>query len=230
MIKYLDIPKNSRLFFVSDIHGCFETLNKALESAAFVEGIDFLISAGDLIDRGPNSFDVALKFSYDNTGSFFTVIGNHDEFAIKNDVANWLYNGGSWALEFDSKDIEFMVSGLKNMPYAIETSYNGLTFGVVHAGMPKGVDSWYEFKNSIDKRFVESIWTRDAFSASTDYPELVTGIDYVIHGHTPVNDYQTKGNSIYIDTGCAYNGSLTLLEVTESGFVAHKTDNCEKQK
>ena len=43
----------------------------------------------------------------------------------------------------------------------------------------------------------------------------MNGIDYVIVGHTPVEDVTVLDNIVYIDTGAVYDGSLTILSVDE---------------
>jgi len=43
----------------------------------------------------------------------------------------------------------------------------------------------------------------------------VNGIDYVVVGHTPVEDVTVLENIVYIDTGAVYNNSLTILSVDE---------------
>ena len=48
------------------------------------------------------------------------------------------------------------------------------------------------------------------------------GIDYVVVGHTPVEDVTVLDNIVYIDTGAVYDGALTILSVNEVANYAGK--------
>lgn len=84
MIKYIETK--GRLLFTTDLHGEIGVLQKALHTLGFTEGVDTLVCAGDLIDRGSNSLGTLDFFVNDETGSYHTVVGNHDVFAIENNT------------------------------------------------------------------------------------------------------------------------------------------------
>ena len=51
---------------------------------------------------------------------------------------------------------------------------------------------------------------------------LMKGVDYVFHGHTPVDDPLIIGNRCYIDTGAVFkDGYLTIVEVKDD-LIFHK--------
>ena len=50
-----------RTIIIGDIHGCFKELVLLLEKVQFDQGRDLLISLGDMIDRGPRSFQVFVS-------------------------------------------------------------------------------------------------------------------------------------------------------------------------
>ena len=60
---------------IGDIHGCYEELQRLLDKAALAEG-DAIISAGDLVDRGPETPQV-LDF-FRQTAGCQAVMGNHE--------------------------------------------------------------------------------------------------------------------------------------------------------
>lgn len=65
-------------YVVGDIQGCYKGLRKLLKSAGFDVKTDKLWAVGDLIARGPQSFET-LKYLKDlGTPHFDTVLGNHD--------------------------------------------------------------------------------------------------------------------------------------------------------
>ena len=66
-----------RDFVAGDIHGCYRTLERALESVRFDSRRDRLFSVGDLINRGPASME-ALAWLTDGR-IHAAVRGNHEE-------------------------------------------------------------------------------------------------------------------------------------------------------
>lgn len=72
-------------FAVSDIHGCFYEMNKALDQAGFDKNNKNhkLIVIGDAFDRGPKNLELAdyLVEMY-NAGQLIYVLGNHDLFLM----------------------------------------------------------------------------------------------------------------------------------------------------
>ena len=65
-----------KYFFVSDIHGCYSKLVKALAIADFDMEKDTLVSVGDPFDRGSQSKEV-LDFIL-SCPNHIIIIGNHD--------------------------------------------------------------------------------------------------------------------------------------------------------
>jgi len=75
MIKYFPINQQGQDFFVGDIHGYFNLLERKLEAVNFDPQTDRLFAIGDLVDRGPDSARVSEFLS--QTGSIvFVVITN----------------------------------------------------------------------------------------------------------------------------------------------------------
>ena len=52
------------------------------------------------------------------------------------------------------------------------------------------------------------MWTRKRFYKKDE--SIINGIDYVIVGHTVVDESIQLGNTIYIDTGCVFSGERKL--------------------
>lgn len=70
-----------RFLITSDIHGCLDELLQMLDERDFDLTNDILVSAGDLVDRGPNSKGV-LDFCM-SLPNFYGVMGNHDDRCIR---------------------------------------------------------------------------------------------------------------------------------------------------
>ncbi len=74
--SYLSISeKYARTIIVGDIHGCIDEFMQLLSMLRFSED-DLLITVGDMVDRGPGSWDVA-RFFKENTNAY-SVLGNHE--------------------------------------------------------------------------------------------------------------------------------------------------------
>ena len=98
--KALDNGHN--VWVIGDIHGFNETLRTLVTNLALQRG-DYVVLLGDLIDRGPNSYDVVQYVK--TSPNIVTVKGNHEKMMIelfslprleRPDVklATWMYNGG----------------------------------------------------------------------------------------------------------------------------------------
>jgi len=76
MNQYLAIEREyHRTIVVGDIHGCFDEFQQLLEAIDFCAA-DLLIHVGDMIDRGPASWDVARFFR--ETPNAYSALGNHE--------------------------------------------------------------------------------------------------------------------------------------------------------
>ena len=228
--RTLSANPRGRDFFVSDLHGQHALLMKELAKVAFDEGRDRLISVGDLVDRGPDS---AACLDLVTRPWMFAVRGNHEQMmldflALDGDERGrygdyWCdYNGGAWFCELAARDREAaaalgrLAAGL---PLALTVETAQARIGVVHAGVPAGIDHWGDLARrcaepaSADDRS-DLVWNRDRVLRGLDAP--VAGIDVVVSGHTPVPEPLVLGNSLFIDTGAAYpGGRLTLLAADE---------------
>ena len=220
MIKKLKNNTVGKDFFVGDIHGCYEQLMEALEKIKFNPDVDRLISVGDLVDRGPDSVKCLnlLKETW-----FHAVSGNHEDMMIKSfrrewPTHNYIQNGGKWFfhLPYEEQEQLVLLADTK-MPLVIEVETNIGTIGVIHANAP---DDWQKYhrlnddEDFFDDALVEdTIWGRRRIYGNQS--GRVKGIDYVVVGHTPVEDVTVLENIVYIDTGAVYNNSLTILSVDE---------------
>ena len=220
MIKKLKNNTVGKDYFVGDIHGCYEQLMEALEKIKFNPDVDRLISVGDLVDRGPDSVKCLnlLKELW-----FHAVSGNHEDMMIKSfrrewPTHNYIQNGGKWFfhLPYEEQEQLVLLADTK-MPLVIEVETDIGTIGVIHANAP---DDWQKYhqlnddEDFFDDALVEdTIWGRRRIYGNQS--GRVKGIDYVVVGHTPVEDVTVLENIVYIDTGAVYNNSLTILSVDE---------------
>ena len=227
MIKKLKKNTTGTDYFVGDIHGCYEQLMEALEKITFNPDVDRLISVGDLVNRGPDSVKCLnlLKETW-----FHAVFGNHEDMMIKSfrhewSTYNYVQNGGKWFfhLPYEEQEQLVLLADAK-MTLIIEVETDIGIIGVIHANAPDDWQKYHRLNNDedfFDDNLVEdTIWGRRRIYGGQD--GRVNGIDYVIVGHTPVEDVTVLDNIVYIDTGAVYDGSLTILSVNEVANYASK--------
>jgi len=220
MIKKLKKNTVGKDYFVGDIHGCYDKLMDKLSDIKFDFHKDRLISVGDLVDRGPDSVKCLnlLKEPW-----FHAVSGNHEDMMVRTFRRQWssdnyMRNGGKWFfhLPYEQQEKLTLLADTK-MTLVIEVETDIGTIGVIHANAP---DDWQKYhqlnddEDFFDDALVEdTIWGRRRIYGSQS--GRVKGIDYVVVGHTPVEDVTVLDNIVYIDTGAVYNNSLTILSVDE---------------
>ena len=81
-IRKLDIPKDKRIIFVSDIHGDIDTFKKGLEDINY-KSEDYLFLIGDIIEKGDDGKNLeTLEYVINlkkNNPNFYPMAGNCDE-------------------------------------------------------------------------------------------------------------------------------------------------------
>ena len=248
------LPPNAsggRDFVFGDIHGCFSTVEHALEALAYDPDRDRLVSLGDLIDYGPRSAD-ALEWMKKRFA--LTVRGNHEDMMLdwcilgsrlSNEGGAWRRH---WAADWVTDEIEVDHGAawrpvLKNLPYAatVELS-DGCRVGLMHAFRPGWVHrvkdnepEWSDVCEAIADPYSWSahaaMWNRPDVRATTpDDPQLphgVAGVDYLLHGHDPGPEPAwTARRTLCIDTGVHWPepeyGHLTVAELRPTTPVLHR--------
>ncbi|MDR7123159.1 metallophosphoesterase [Rheinheimera soli] len=214
-----------RDFIVGDIHGHVELLFRLLSAVKFDYSNDRVFAVGDLIDRGPNSFD-ALQLTKEPW--FFSCLGNHELFMLESgqpefhDVQQWRRNGGDWFFSLcKSQQNELRRMITENMPVSISLQNRGNMFGIIHASIPSGMN-WKDLYGGVLSRdlLYESVWDRRYWLKDGEH--RAQGIHTLFCGHTPGESVRQIGNIINLDTGTATIkketgkkiGRLTLCEIS----------------
>lgn len=237
----LDTNLRGRDFVVGDIHGMFNALDKLLDDANFNRSCDRLVCVGDLIDRGMDSGRV---LDYLEQTWFYSILGNHEMMCIQSedDAAihdNWVNrNGGKWWLEVSPAKQKAIRNAFRKLPTVAEVNTNLGMVGVVHADVSART-SWNRFTSEIEKdshlrEF--AVWSRGHFERyqAIGDEEHIAGVEFIVVGHTPVEQPLNVGNIRYIDTGATYINHknlamLTMLQIQpEVRIFQHKTR--EKRK
>lgn len=135
--------------------------------------------------------------------------------------------GALWWLLIDEEHQVRILSILKTLPIAIEISTPPMTFGIIHAELPKSITSWQTLLRLLEKRDWRTIQSalegRSRLTSQNTTP--ISGIDYVFSGHTIVPAVRALGNSVFLDTGAVLSvrGShhLSILNVASTFSGTH---------
>jgi len=218
--RYYPANPIGRDFFVGDLHGKYALLREALHKIDFDFNNDRLFSVGDLIDRGDASFQ-SLLLAQENW--FIPVVGNHEQFLLDFEDNNinkkiaWYQNGGDW---WESLHPQQRAQAKKVIEEHFSLTLSVATLagkvGVVHAQYP--LAKWPLKSSAINRdTLYELLWSRD-YIRSGQVPSI-TGIDFIVSGHTPLSKPLLQGKQLFIDTGCGHvassrrsNPHLTICE------------------
>lgn len=202
------VQRVGRRLVVSDIHGEGERLLEALAKAEYKPGEDRLFLLGDYIDRGTDS-KRAVEIVQDLVkGGAIALKGNHDVMPgqVRREpfmLGWWHRNGGmatvqSFGGEFPPDEV---IDWLESLPLYHEEPDRIL----VHAGLLPGVPLSEQHERDM-------LWIRDEFHMGYRGKP-------VYFGHTPTWHLHGKWepwfgqDKIGIDTGAAYGGLLTVLDI-----------------
>ena len=194
---------------VGDVHGCFRTLHKALQSIDFKHGRDRLFSVGDLIDRGPNAIE-ALEW-LDGERFEAVVMGNHEA-----EMVRMLQTGEilapakayqEWMWSIPRQDLFRWHRALRPLPLAVTVDTGHGQVGIVHCSAWQA--SWSATIDALEKRDIAAI---NMVLLGIDEHErragptgnVVTGIDRVFAGHDAREQAEHYGNTWCIDTGAGF--------------------------
>jgi predicted phosphodiesterase len=127
--SYLKIEENyDRLVVCGDIHGCYDELMSLLKKVNLQDD-DLLVCAGDMIDRGPRTWDVVEYFqSHKNA---YCVLGNH-ELRLSGYIQG--YNSAAWSQKqslslLEKEKWQEMADWLGDLPVVIETRHAIIVHG-----------------------------------------------------------------------------------------------------
>lgn len=209
-------PPEGKVYVVGDVHGYYNKLMDALDEIDFNREKDILISVGDLIDRGPDSWKCLNLI---NEPWFYSCLGNHEDLMFRGLLDGshphyrcWIENGGDWWLHSDGDlgeaDITFLKKIRSKFHYQIQIG----DVGFCHAqpplvwAPPKDKDEVYEL-----------LWGRSyiEYYRLKEEGTEIEGISQVYVGHTPVDEITTVANITYMDTGVCFDPLEKQFDIRE---------------
>ncbi len=233
---------------IGDVHGCFEELHELLVKLGYTiertagdepayhvqppEGRK-AIFVGDLVDRGPEIPEVLrLVMDMVDAGFALCVPGNHDDKLLRklkghdvkltHGLANSVEQLEPQSPAFRDRTIKFLDKLVSH--YVLDDG----KLVVAHAGLKaemqgRGSRAVREFA-----LYGETTGETDEFGLPVrlNWASDYRGKAMVVYGHTPVARPEWLNNTINIDTGCVFGGSLTALRYPERELVsvpAHQT-------
>jgi protein phosphatase len=235
-ISFQDHSEDSGPFdIVGDVHGCIDELRELLETLGYQVGDDLsitppdkrrLIFVGDLADRGPGIPEVfRLVSTAIAQGKAFCVAGNHDvrlATALCGKTLPLTYGLADSLEQFGRQSPEFtkqMAIFIKRLPGHLIFDHARLL--VAHAGLKESMHraatiQARELAIHGEKTGVRDQWGEIRYPWAAEYQ----GNPLIVFGHTPVESPAILNNTINIDTGCVFGGSLTSLRYPECEFVS----------
>ncbi|WP_264559967.1 metallophosphoesterase family protein [Flavobacterium sp. N2270] len=218
-----------RKFVIGDIHGGFKALKEVINEINLTS-TDRLIFLGDYVDgwsESPEVLDFLIELQKNSNCVF--IKGNHDDLLLnylKNKTYNdeWFKHGGESTInaykKIDAQKIKHHISFLENLKDYYIDEENRL---FIHAGFTnlKGVE--FEFFKPLfywDRTLWETALSLNPNLSIEDnlYPDRFKLYKEIYIGHTPVTRiYETvpvnKACVWNIDTGAAFKGPLTILNI-----------------
>jgi bis(5'-nucleosyl)-tetraphosphatase (symmetrical) len=122
-------------YAIGDVQGCYDDLRRLLDAIRYDPANDILWSAGDIVNRGPQSLDV-LRFFYDLKHQAVVVLGNHELHLLTVAYAfpERMRPGDTLTSILNAPDREELLTWLRHCPFLHHDHYLGFT--LVHAGFP----------------------------------------------------------------------------------------------
>lgn len=163
-------------YVVGDIHGCFRTFSRLLETIGFSEDWDRLWLVGDLVNRGPDSLGM-LRWAYQHCHCLRIVLGNHDLHLIGRALGS-VRSGSKDTLDpiLEAPDADELIDWLASQPLLFSSD----GWVVVHAGI---LPAW-SIETAFDYAHIGSSWLEGEASSdllsdirSSDLPPWNPSLD-----------------------------------------------------
>ncbi|WBQ02795.1 polynucleotide kinase-phosphatase [Kribbella sp. CA-293567] len=224
---------------VGDIHGCRAELEELLSSLGYAitrddfgRAVDAVhparraIFVGDLVDRGPDTPGVLrLVMGMVAAGHAYCVTGNHEDkllrsmrgkkVRINHGLAESLEQLGAESEEFRAEVATFMDGLISH--YVFDQG----NLVVSHAGLVERMHGRTSGRVRSFCLYGETTGETDEFGLPLRHPwaNEYRGRAMVVYGHTPTPEPEWINNTICLDTGCVFGGSLTALRYPERELV-----------
>ena len=222
-------------WIVGDIQGCAKELETLLKKIHFDPQRDELWSAGDLVNKGPDSLEVMRIWT--NAGSR-GVLGNHEVDALLTWSGTKKKKRHTLDALVEAKDAEALMDSLRRLPVIVSlaSAGKGPDAWLVHAGLKpdwtdlkrlagrlnagKHDDDWLMSDDVTFATNVRCCTPAGELGDHTGPPDecekpfrpwddLWEGEGFIVHGHWAARGHYRRARSLGLDSGCVYGRSLT---------------------
>jgi protein phosphatase len=226
---------------IGDVHGCADELEALLARLGYAprppDGHGDvawghpagrrLVFVGDLVDRGPRVPDVLrLAMAGVAAGTALAVPGNHDDKllrALRGHTVQRTHGLAETMQAVEGAGPAF-AGRVRDFLGALPSHLvlDGGRLVVAHAGLAAHLHGRDDRHVRDRAMFGETTGLLDAFGlpVRVDWPARYAGAALVAFGHTPVLAPRWKGETVDLDTGCAFGGALTALRWPERETVS----------
>ncbi|MBD5786064.1 polynucleotide kinase-phosphatase [Cellulosimicrobium terreum] len=225
---------------IGDVHGCLDELVTLLDRLGYAitrddagRAVDAAhpagrraIFLGDLVDRGPDSPGVLrLAMGMVRAGHALAVPGNHEhklvralggrDVTISHGLETTLAQLGEETEEF-RRDVETFCRDLVS-----HLVLDGGALVVAHAGLKESYQGRASGRVRSFALYGDTTGETDEFGLPVRYPwaEDYRGRATVLYGHTPTPEAEWVNNTMCLDTGCVFGGTLSALRYPEKELV-----------
>lgn len=224
----------SRTLAIGDIHGGLRALHQVFERAE-VSVNDRLIFLGDYVDGWSESSGViSFLIELSRKQECIFIRGNHDAWcedwiAFGNDPDIWLFNGGKSTVEsyknYSLEELEVHLEFFQKMKNFHIDEKNRLFIHAGYSSMHGPEKEVYSSNYHWDRTLWETAVSMDARLEKNSelYPKRLLLYHEIFIGHTPTlyigsKEPVNKANVWNLDTGAAFTGALTLLDIDTKEF------------
>lgn len=228
-LQELAANQSGKDYFVGDICGQFDKLQRAMAKVEFNPRHDRLFSTGNLINYGKDSLKVLNMLSHP---WFFAVIGLHELYmleALRRDhYLNWYTQGGEWA--FDEKlrlkvDLSTVTESLSKLPVAYRIQHKTHADIGVISGTPIQPFTPEGFRQTSLNELYRCLQTS---LSPTQKAHTHSALSCIVTSGQPARKLWAKGNVVAINQGAKYlpgKGKLQLNKVKKLLKTIHKQSN-----
>jgi protein phosphatase len=222
---------------IGDVHGCLSELRTLLTRLGYIvaaTGDDAThpagrtaVFVGDLVDRGPDSPGVLrLVMGMVRAGHALAVSGNHEAKLVRalagrnirtsHGLAETLAQLALQPPQFRSEVETFCRDLISHLVL------DGGRLVVAHAGLKQEYHGRASGRVRSFALYGDTTGETDEFGLPVRYPwaNEYRGNATVLYGHTPVPAPEWVNNTMCLDTGCVFGGSLTALRYPEREVVS----------
>lgn len=225
---------------IGDVHGCATELRTLLTDLGWQIMTDGAadvgathpdgrraVFVGDLVDRGPDTPGVLrLVMGMVASGDALCVSGNHEAKLVKalkganvkvaHGLAESLAQLADESEEFRRRALSFMDGLISH--YVLDDG----NLVVAHAGIKEAYHGRSSGRVRAFCLYGDTTSETDEFGLPVRYPwaQEYRGRAMVVYGHTPVPAAEWINNTICLDTGVVFGGSLTALRYPEREIVS----------